>query len=270
MILHPFSSAPQVSCDPMPAWNAVAATQQQSASAWWLIAQPDHAALAGELAAHFAAPDFPAMDSDVVQAIALHDAGWAKYDGGGEAGGGSKGAPPQGQRDSSGRPLSFLQAPVNIFVEAWTASIYRAQEKAGVIGGLMVSGHFRRLAEYRQESVEDTPGDSALLHQFLANEAQQDEVRFRRQSRSRPEVERLVGLLQFCDLLSLYLCCGSRASIQFPQKIASRPMILRRKGELCRLDPSPFREEVSLGVPARRDPASRTEPNTRALPFLIR
>lgn len=210
MILHPFSSAPQVSCDPMPAWNAVAATQQQSASAWWLIAQPDHAALAGELAAHFAAPDFPAMDSDVVQAIALHDAGWAKYDGGGEAGGGSKGAPPQGQRDSSGRPLSFLQAPVNIFVEAWTASIYRAQEKAGVIGGLMVSGHFRRLAEYRQESVEDTPGDSALLHQFLANEAQQDEVRFRRQSRSRPEVERLVGLLQFCDLLSLYLCCGSR------------------------------------------------------------
>lgn len=270
MILHPFSSAPQVSCDPMPAWNAVAATQQQSASAWWLIAQPDHAALAGELAAHFAAPDFPAMDSDVVQAIALHDAGWAKYDGGGEAGGGSKGAPPQGQRDSSGRPLSFLQAPVNIFVEAWTASIYRAQEKAGVIGGLMVSGHFRRLAEYRQESVEDTPGDSALLHQFLANEAQQDEVRFRRQSRSRPEVERLVGLLQFCDLLSLYLCCGSRASIQFPQKIASRPMTLRRKGELCRLDPSPFREEVSLGVPARRDPASRTEPNTRVLPFLIR
>ena len=270
MILHPLSPTPQVSCDPMPAWDAVAVTQQQSASAWWLIAQPDHAALAGELAVHFAAPDFPAMDPDVVQAIALHDAGWAKYDGGSEAGGGIKGAPPQAQRDSSGRPLSFLQAPVNTFVEAWTASIHLAQEKAGAIGGLMVSGHFRRLAEYRQDSVEDTPEDAALIHRFLANEVQQDEARFRRQSRSRPEVERLVDLLQFCDLLSLYLCCGSRASIHFPQKIASRPMILRRNGELCQLDPSPFREEVSLGVPARRDPASRTEPNTRVLPILIR
>jgi len=270
MILHPLSPTAQVACDPMPAWNAVAVTQQQSASAWWLIAQPDHAALAGELAAHFAEPDFPARDPDVVQAIALHDAGWAKYDGGGEAGGASKGAPPQWQRDSSGRPLSFLQAPVNIFVEAWTDSIHRAQEKAGAIGGLMVSGHFRRLAEYRRNSVEDTPEDSALLHRFLVNETQQDEARFRRQSRSRSEVERLVDLLQLCDLLSLYLCSGSRASIEFPQKIASRPMILRRKGELCRLNPSPFREELSLGVPARRHPASRTEPNTRVLPFLLR
>jgi hypothetical protein len=83
-------------------------------------------------------------------------------------------------------------------------------------------------------------------------------------------VERLVDLLQFCDLLSLYLCCGSHAHVQFPQAVGSRSITLRRDGELCLLDPSPFREEISLGVPARRDSASGSEPNACVLPVLIR
>jgi uncharacterized protein DUF3891 len=83
-------------------------------------------------------------------------------------------------------------------------------------------------------------------------------------------VEHLVDLLQFCDLLSLYLCCGSRASVQFPQAVGSRSVVLRRDGELCLLDPSPFRKEISLGVPARREPVSRSEPSTCVLPVLVR
>lgn len=204
-----------------------------------------------------------------IQAIALHDAGWARFDGGSEAGGG-KGPVSQPLRDYSRRPLSFLQAPVAVFVEAWVASIQCAKSKVGAIGGLMVSGHFCRLAEHRLNSATDTPEDVGRIHAFVENENRQYEARLPRQSRSPSEVERLIDLLQFCDLLSLYLCCGSRASIQFPQMIGPRPIVLRRDGELCRLDPSPFREEVSLGVPARREPTSATEPNACVLPVLLR
>ncbi len=269
MILHPRSPAPFASSEIIPAWNAVAAAQKQNTSAWWLIAQPDHAALAGDLAAQCDAPRYTHLEDDIVCAIALHDAGWAKYDGGGTGGGGQVNTPAP-PRDPKGRPLSFLQALVPMFLEAWIASIQCAEEKAGAIGGLMVSGHFRRLAEHRLKSVEDSPEDTACLQAFLKSEAQQEEARLRRQPRSRADVERLVDLLQFCDLLSLYLCCGSLASVQFPQALGSRSMVLRRDGELCLLDPSPFREEISLGVPARRDPVSRSEPSACVLPVLLR
>ena len=269
MILRPLSPAPPGCSETVPAWKAVAAAQKQSAPAWWLVAQPDHAALAGELAAQFAAPGCHISDREVVRAIALHDAGWAKYDGGSEAGGGQNTAP-RLLHDSSGRPLSFLQAPVEMFVEAWTASIAHTEIEAGATGGLMVSGHFRRLAEHRLNSVEDTPEDEARIRAFVSHETHQDEARFRRQSRTRAELERLVDVLQFCDLLSLYLCCGSRASVQFPQALGPRPIVLRRSGGLCLLEPSPFGEEISLGVAARRHPASGTEPNTCVLPMLIR
>ena len=269
MILYPLSPSSPVSPGAVSVWKAVAATQQQEASAWWLIAQPDHAALAGDLAAQFSAPDFPRLDSAVVQAIALHDAGWAKYDGGGKAGGGN-GTAPQPPRDGTGRPLAFLQAPVGMFVEAWGDSIRCAEETAGAVGGLMVSGHFRRLAEHRLNSVEDLPEDAARIHAFVKKEIRQDEMRLRRQQRLRPEVERLVDLLQLCDLLSLYLCCGSRASVRFPQTIGSRAIELRRDGGFCLLEPSPFREEISLGVAARRDPVSRSELNACVLPVLLR
>lgn len=268
MILRPLHPAAP-SSEIVPAWNAVASTQQQDSSAWWLIAQPDHAALAGTLAARFQPADFPLLDSNAVQAITLHDSGWAALDGGGEAGGGT-GESPQLLRGRSGRPLSFLDAPVRVFMEAWTASIRCAEEKAGAIGGLMVSGHFRRLAQHRANAVQDTSEDAARLHNFLKAEGHEDENRLARQARSQKEVDSLVDVLQFCDLLSLYLCCGSRASVQFPQLIGTRRTVLRRDGELCTLEPSPFHEQASLGVPARRDPVSRDEPNTCVFPILIR
>jgi len=269
MILYPLGAASSVSSEIIPAWNAVAASQKQNVSAWWLVAQPDHAALAGELAAQFNTIEFPRVEEEIVRAIALHDAGWARYDGGGVAGGG-KGDAPHPPRDPNERPLSFLQAPVPMFVEAWIASIQCAEEQAGPIGGLMVSGHFRRLAEHRLNSVEDSLEDTARIHAFADNEAREDAARLSRQSRSCSEVEHLVDLLQFCDLLSLYLCCGSRASVQFPQAIGARSVLLRRDGELCLLHPSPFREEISLGVPARRDPVSGSEPKICVLPMLLR
>lgn len=269
MILHPLS--PQaLPAGVVPAWSAVAASQKQGATAWWLIAQPDHAALAGELAARLAGPDFPPLDREPLRAISLHDSGWARFDGGGEAGGGQGTAPPPPLRAASGRPLSFLDAAVSVFVEAWADSIQCAEEKAGAIGGLMVSGHFRRLAQHRLDTVEDAPADAARIRAFLGEESRREEARLRGQPRSPAEVERLVDVLQLCDLLSLYLCCGSQASVQFPQTFGVRPIVARRAGEMWRMEPPLLAEGVSLGVPARRDPVSTTEPNSCMLPVLLR
>src|SRR5881397_335778 len=74
----------------IPAWEAVERKQKQEANAWWLVAQSDHAALSGDLAANLSSPFFPKLDIDVVHAISLHDAGWAHFDGGDEHANGTR------------------------------------------------------------------------------------------------------------------------------------------------------------------------------------
>src|SRR5215831_331966 len=74
----------------MPAWEAIELKQRAPAEDWWLVAQPDHAALSGELA-------------------------------------------------------RLLEAPAPDFLAAWRGSIAVA-ERNSAIGGMMVSGHFCRIA----------------------------------------------------------------------------------------------------------------------------
>src|SRR5213592_4535381 len=93
MVLRPMNPPPSgPRC--VPAWEAVARTQKQTSPEWWLIAQPDHADLAGDLAERIRWKNFPALDAEVVEAIRLHDEGWAEFD-----------FVPAAR---AGRPLSFL------------------------------------------------------------------------------------------------------------------------------------------------------------------
>src|SRR5579864_8698938 len=131
------------------AWEAVEKKQKQNADAWWLIAQPDHAALAGDLAASVSCSYFPKLEPDVLEAITLHDAGWAQFDRPHESLASltsAKNSP--AKASDSGRPLSFLDMSPADFVLAWSDSIERAQQSSPT-GGLLVSQHFSRLAENR-------------------------------------------------------------------------------------------------------------------------
>jgi hypothetical protein len=66
MVLHPISSgessAPGAPPSARSAWEAVELKQKEHAEHWWLIAQPDHAALAGDLAARLDPPFFPKLN----------------------------------------------------------------------------------------------------------------------------------------------------------------------------------------------------------------
>ena len=62
------------------AWELVNETQKRRAKRGWLIPQPAHSALSGEMAKHLSPAHFPGLTEAVVRAIALHDTGWSLFD----------------------------------------------------------------------------------------------------------------------------------------------------------------------------------------------
>lgn len=240
-------------------WDAISPTQKTCAPEYWLITQPDHAALSGAIAAALGPPLLPRLSSEVVQGIAHHDDGWARFD--------------AQITLNGGRPLSFLDFPPKDFLRAWRESIESAMQIAPIAGAI-VSGHFSRLGKNRLEWAIDNAGDRELLTAFL--ESEQTRQRRLLGGRSREEIEFLTDVLQFCDVLSLYLCCGAVQDATFPQRFGSTPIRLRREAArspdqaaVCRFEPSPFTEGgVDLAVSARHYPSHR-QPGTITLPFLL-
>jgi len=267
MILRPLvpSPRPQPTEGNAPAWPAIARIQKLTAAEYWLVSQPDHAALAGALAANFVSPQFPCVDPLMARAIEVHDAGWAMFDS--EAR--STAAPAV---DARGKPVSFLEIDPADFLRAWCASIERAGSVCPA-GGYIVSRHFCALGEGRLGSGIDGPDNAALLDGFLAGEAERQRRLHAQSGRPLAALEDLLRLLQFCDLLSLYLCCGATEAVEFPQTFASGRVRIRPQNGAFFLDPSPFRapggssEMLSLGVQARRYPSA--SPRTTTLAFLL-
>jgi hypothetical protein len=246
MILNPYSLAtehPPSAKNPrefIPAWDAVFRTQKAEASDWLIIAQPDHAALAGTLAQGICSSAFPKLEEEAIRAISLHDEGWQSFD--------------QSAMIRDGRPLSFLDLGPSEFLQAWTASI-SAAEQVGALAGILVSGHFLRLAQVHVE----TRGENAEVRKFLQEEFARQDRLLPQQNHTREELAVLTDVLQFCDLLSLYLCCGAPESIEFPQRFNGTTIRLYREGGMCRLESPMFGTGMSLGISARHFPPEGAE-----------
>ncbi len=266
MVLHPLVSHPCPQAETcVPVWPVIERSQRQPAAEYWLITQPDHAILAGALAANFISPDFPRVDPAIVRAIELHDAGWAIF-------------LPEARItaapaiNAAGKPVSFLEIDPADFLRAWIASIDGAQAVCAA-GGYIVSRHFCFLGQGRLNSAIDNAEDTARIRRFLADEAARQRRLQSESGRGGEELEELLLVLQFCDLLSLYLCCGARDAVEFPQPFAPGKVRLRRHQEALVLDPSPFQAgggthaPASLGVEARRYPGPR--PVTTTLACLV-
>jgi hypothetical protein len=155
------------------------------------------------------------------------------------------------------------------FLIAWNDSIQRAEESSA-IGGILVSKHFSRLAETRLRAAGDSTDDTHNLQGFLARESERQLGLAKQCSFSEQEISILVDVLQFCDLLSLYLCCGSSEDVEFPQTFEGHSVGLRRDGKMYKLEPRIFAGGVSLGVSARHySPEPSFEPAVTTLPFLL-
>ena len=248
MVLFPIADENCVS-EAVSAWSAIEARLKQSAAEYWLVTQPSHAALAGDLAAALRGDLFGPIDQTIARSIALHDAGWSMEDA------------EQIQRLRSHqkqKPSSFLDASSGRFLQAWTASIEIAG-KFAPIGGYLVSRHFERLSLWT-----DQKGGSEV-EAFRKREKQRQQKLRKRIERDEAALERLVDALQFCDILSLYLCCGSSQAVIF-----EKPAItLNRRADEYRLEPSPFREAKQFSFSALRHPVLNGKKGQSGATFYI-
>lgn len=230
----------------LPAWDVVQEIQKRKHDTCWMITQPSHAALAGDIAAKLTGPQFPRLDPALIRAIALHDAGWGMPD---------AQALQMSRMGRGFQPQSFLQMTVPEFLAAWTQSIEIAQTVSPA-GGFMVSRHFWRLAEHRIKSANDNEKDRKKLLEFAGTESQRQKKLAAKQQLSAQELESLTDVLQLCDLLSLYICSGAQESVELPEYCGVKARLTVEAGGY-RLEPAMIASGAEFSVAALRYPATK-------------
>jgi hypothetical protein len=215
----------------IPAWQAVEAIQKASSDEYWVVTQPDHARLSGAIAASFDRRRFPLLTPVVIEAIGLHDEGWAQFEG-------TAAALRKPARSRDGKPLTFLDAAPETFLKAWAGSIHAAS-RTSPAGEYIVSAHFRLLAECRLKHVIDPPESSQRILDFCARETKRQCELIAKSRTKAEDLDHLLLILQFCDLISLAICAGSHATIEFPQDLGEGNLQMERIGAEYRLHPTP-------------------------------
>jgi len=87
---------------------------------------------------------------------------------------------------------------------------------------------------------------------------QQEELR-EQQARDAAEINLLVDVLQFFDLLSLYVCCGSLENIELPQRFNQKLFRLHRDSDKYRLEPSLFNRPITFSIETTDYPSKSEE-----------
>ena len=206
-------------------WDVIFASQQRAPE--FFVTQADHAHLAGQIAQSITAEMFPRFDDEIIHAIWLHDEGWCELD--------------------RAQQRSFITISPAEFLTAWRGSIATA-ENSSALGGAIVSAHFERLAHVRLQMAKDAGEDKLAMENFIAGESDRRRRLVRDLSVAR--LEELTDVLQFCDVFSLYLCCGASERVQFPQSFGDRRFTLTLRDAQYVSDPPLFSREIRLRVPA--------------------
>jgi hypothetical protein len=228
LIIRLQSYTSSAATEPTSAWLAVERIQRNTSAIYHLVTQPDHAQISGAIAARFDPALEPDLTLDIVKAIALHDHGWAEFEGYAPSC-----SPPLTDRD--GRPLSFLDASPEVFLRAWSGSI-KAAEATGAAGEYIVSRHFRTLGERRLRSVVDPPESTQRIRDFIVQQAERELDLVPRTGLSEAQLERLLKLLQFCDILSLAICSAAPGTLDFADDFCIGPLRLSPVSTSYRLE----------------------------------
>ena len=258
MVLRPEGLAGSPTGEFVSAWEAIARAEQTISTKYGLVRQPDHARLSGQIAAQLSIAGAPALDDDIARGISLHDEGWSEFDCGRER---LRATPAHYSETNialnpTGRPLSFLEIKAEDSLRAWRGSI-DAAEAIAPIAGLIVSGHFRRIGQFGISTGTYSEDDAQRVRDFLTREEERERKLLRLQSRGEREVQYWTDVLQFCDLLSLYLCCGSEEDVEFPQRIGLKGETIRLRVQdgVNVLSPSLFAQQIEFSVEAQCYPA---------------
>ena len=244
MILRPLEPPSAAASEFLPAWKVVERIQRQPHDACWMITQPSHAVLAGDFAAKIVSMQAPKLDAALLRAISLHDAGWGVPD---------AQAIMQSRSVRGDCPRSFIQCTIAEFLDAWEKSIEVAAS-VGPAGGYMVSRHFARIAEQGAAQLAEPDHRKAIA--FLKHESARQTRLAAKQDRSVDDLERLTDVLQFCDLLSLYVCAGASASAEFPEYFGVKVRLTVSEAGY-RLDPPLIEPAAAFKVAALRHPLTK-------------
>lgn len=195
MILRSLSNAYQRTSEiygAQPAWAVFIESQKRVTAPYGVIFQAEHSKLAGNLAEALLDDAFGDLPPEVIQAVGEHDFGWDLSD--------------RAQMEALGqtnlRPFPSLSAEETL--PSWRGSIAHAQS-VGPLVDVLVSRHFCMLGggdPNRADFVRTETERRATLEPDLPHEL--------------ASLDRWTGAVGFCDLLSLYLCCGSHQMVEFP------------------------------------------------------
>ncbi len=179
--------------------------RRENAQQWLIIPQIAHAQLAAEIADCWWF-DSVTIEADEIslmkQAVHHHDDGWQVWD-----------SAPRID-PATGIPRDFREMPAPAATEIWRKSIDECVQQIDPLVGVWVSRHFCALA-VRALSSREVNDDQRALHMFLSEQEKfQGECCAASQKRldHKRDPDRLIEfgyrVVQFFDLVSLWLCCS--------------------------------------------------------------
>lgn len=126
--------------------------RRKTEDGWLLFTQPDHAQLAGELAAHWGNEDFsrPEPREDVLLAVAEHDNGWQELD-----------ETPKFNPES-GLPYHFAEWPLTKHFDTWRRAEKRFLDQSPY-ASILISRHGSTLFRH----LVDKEAEARLAHPFF-------------------------------------------------------------------------------------------------------
>lgn len=235
---------------------------------FFLIAQDDHAKLAGKLAGHWGNDRFSRPDpmESTILGTTLHDCGWPLHDL----------AP---TLNNNGLPRDVFETPRGIALRVWTASVNQAAGR-DAYAELLVSLHVLFLSIHA--TISD-PVDRFEINKFQHQQVELQE-KLRRRLRLRTDLPLKLGmaddpsdnqeqwlrlnfrLLQALDLISLAMCC-TQPPFSKTREVWDRPdgipvsLTMNRVDErTVRVSPWPFDQPfIELEVPYRAVEARQYE-----------
>lgn len=210
--------------NPEPAFKLFLRTQRSVSKPYQPILQPTHSHLAGELAARLIPETFGPLPVEAIEAARQHDYGWISSD------------TKQLRIESEQTLRPFPQLAPDETIPSWKDCI-RLAESTSPLVGVLVSRHFCMLA---------ADAEYPIHARFKDEETARRQDIERRLPHCSVDLDRWAAAVGFCDLLSLYLCSGTREPAEFSfchpadrgARKQARKTILTWRGDCLHFEPA--------------------------------